>query len=114
MCAFRVEGGGEVAAWRRVNRRARQMGESRECRDKRPTLEDEAERRGEEGRGAETGGMCFPSGPSGAAFHCRYPEGDPHWVPRTPWGHHGSTPPNILTNHCNKLSEPQCTLVSAI
>lgn len=61
---------------------ATQMGESRKCMDKRPKLEDEKdeEERREEGRGAETGGMCFPSGPSGAAFHWRYPEGDPHCV----------------------------------
>ena len=44
--------------------------------------------RGEEGRRAETGGMCFPSGPSGAAFHQRYPEGDPHCL-SVPHKHHG-------------------------
>lgn len=58
---------------------AREM-ESKKCVDKRPMLEDEKDggKRTEERRGAETGGMCFPSGPSGAAFHWRYPEGDPH------------------------------------
>lgn len=62
-------------------------GEAREmeskCVDKRPMLEDEKDGGGkstEERRGVETGGMCFPSGPSGAAFHWRYPEGDPHLV----------------------------------
>lgn len=43
--------------------------------------EKEGERREkDEGRGANTGGMCFPSGPSGAAFHWRYPEGDLHLI----------------------------------
>lgn len=43
--------------------------------------EKEGERREkDEGRGANRGGMCFPSGPSGAAFHWRYPEGDLHLI----------------------------------
>lgn len=70
-----------VTAWQRVNGGPGRWGE-RKWVDEGLTLEDEKdeEKWGEEGRGAETEGMCFPSGPSGAAFHCRYPEGDPHCV----------------------------------
>lgn len=35
---------------------------------------------GVEGRAVEMEGMCFPSDPSAAAFHWRYPEGEPHHV----------------------------------